>query len=145
MAIGAASATEDEAIHEKMYRIGQDAGIAFQIKDDIFDYQSKGLIGKPTGNDIKEKKITLPLLYVLNHSNASERKRILRLIKRKNKNAGVIKELIELVKEKGGLDYATQKMEEFKEKAVQGLMEFEENDARKSLIELMNYITTRKK
>ena len=66
-------------------------------------------------------------------------------IKRKNKNSGVIKELIELVKEKGGLEYATQKMEEFKEKAIQGLMEFEDNDARKSLIELMNYITTRKK
>ncbi|MCG6188281.1 polyprenyl synthetase family protein [Maribellus maritimus] len=145
MAIGAASASDDEEIHEKMYRIGQDAGIAFQIKDDIFDYQSKGLIGKPTGNDIKEKKITLPLLYVLNHSNSSERKRILRLIKRKNKNTAVIKELIELVKEKGGLDYATQKMEEFKDKAIQGLMEFEDNNARKSLIELMNYITTRKK
>jgi octaprenyl-diphosphate synthase len=145
MAIGAASVTDDEKILEKMYRIGQDAGIAFQIKDDIFDYQSKGLIGKPTGNDIREKKITLPLLYVLNHSGPSERKRILRLIKRKNKNSGVIKELIELVNEKGGLDYATKKMEEFKDKAIQGLMEFEDNEARKSLIELMNYITTRKK
>ena len=80
MAIGAASATDDEEIVEKMYRIGQDAGIAFQIKDDIFDYQAKGILGKPTGNDIKEKKITLPLLYVLNNAQKSERKRILRLI-----------------------------------------------------------------
>ncbi len=145
MAIGAASTTNDETIHEKMYRIGQDAGIAFQIKDDIFDYQAKGLIGKPTGNDIKEKKITLPLLYVLNNSNILERKRILRLIKRKNKNSEVVKELVELVKEKGGLEYASQKMKEFRDKAIQGLMEFEENEARNSLIELMNYITTRNK
>ncbi len=145
MAIGAASATDDEGILEKMYRIGQDAGIAFQIKDDIFDYQHKGLIGKPTGNDIKEQKITLPLLYVLEHSSPSERKRILRLIKRKNKDPKAIKGLIELVKEKGGLDYATKKMEEFKEKAIRGLMEFEDNEARTSLIELMDYIITRKK
>ena len=145
MAIGAASATDDEEIVEKMYRIGQDAGIAFQIKDDIFDYQEKGILGKPTGNDIKEKKITLPLLYVLNNSKASERKRILRLIKRKNKNSTVIKELIHLVTVKGGLEYAETKMNEFKEKAVNALMEFDNNEARTSLIQLMEYITTRKK
>lgn len=145
MAIGAASVTDDEEIHEKMYRIGQDVGIAFQIKDDIFDYQAKGLIGKPTGNDIKEKKITLPLLHVLKNSKSSERKRILGLIKRKNKNSAVVQELIELVTEKGGLEYATQKMNEFRDKAVDAIMEFEDGEARKSLIELMNYITTRKK
>lgn len=145
MAIGAASASDDEEIVERMYRIGQDAGIAFQIKDDIFDYQEKGLIGKPTGNDIKEKKITLPLLYVLKNSNSSERKRILRLIKRKNKNSEVVKELIQLVTEKGGLEYATVKMNEFKDRAINELMKFEECESRTSLIELMNYITTRKK
>ncbi len=145
MAIGAASVTDDEEILEKMYRIGQDAGIAFQIKDDIFDYQAKGIIGKPTGNDIKEKKITLPLLYVLKNSESAERKRILRLIKRKNKNSNVVRELIQLVAEKGGLEYATEKMNEFKEKAIKGIMQFEDNEARTSLIELMNYVTTRKK
>ena len=145
MAIGAASATSNKEVIEKMYSIGQDAGIAFQIKDDIFDYQAKGIIGKPTGNDIKEKKITLPLLYVLNNSNSSERKRILGLIKRKNKNASVVSELIKLVKEKGGLEYAEQKMNEFKDKAIAGLMEFEDNEARQSLIDLMEYISTRKK
>jgi len=128
-----------------MYRIGQDAGIAFQIKDDIFDYQTKGILGKPTGNDIKEKKITLPLLYVLNHAKAGERKRILRLIKRKHKNSAVVNELIKMVTEKGGLNYAEKKMLEFKERAVAGLMEFDDCEARTSLIELMNYITTRKK
>ncbi len=145
MAIGAASTTEDEAIVEKMYRIGQDAGIAFQIKDDIFDYQAKGILGKPTGNDIKEKKITLPLLYVLNNAKSSERKRVLRLIKRKNKNSEVVGELIQMVIEKGGLEYAETKMNEFKEKAIEGLKEFPDCEARDSLIELMNYISTRKK
>lgn len=145
MAVGSASVTDNKEIPGKMYRIGQDAGIAFQIKDDIFDYQRKGIIGKPTGNDIKEKKITLPLLYVLNNSGPAERKRILRLIKRKNKNSAVVGQLIQLVKEKGGLEYANKKMNEFKEKAINGLMEFPESEARKSLIELMNYITTRKK
>jgi len=144
MAIGAASVTGNGEIVEKMYRIGQDVGIAFQIKDDIFDYQAKGIIGKPTGNDIKEKKITLPLLYVLNNSESTERKRILSLIKHKNKNSAVVKELIKMVTEKGGLEYAEQKMNEFKEKAINGLKEFEDCEARRSLIELMDYITTRK-
>lgn len=145
MAIGAASATDNDEIVEKMYTIGQDAGIAFQIKDDIFDYQAKGILGKPTGNDIKEKKITLPLLYVLNKAKSMERKRILRLIKRKNKNSEVVNELIQMVTEKGGLEYAETKMNEFKEKAINGLKDFPKCEARESLIELMNYISTRKK
>lgn len=145
MAIGAASVTDDPEIPEKMYRIGQDAGIAFQIKDDIFDYQEKGIIGKPTGNDIKEKKITLPLLYILRNSDSSERKRILSLIKRKNDNKAVVDELIQLVGKNGGIEYATQKMNEFKEKAITALKEFPDGEARTSLIELMNYITTRDK
>jgi octaprenyl-diphosphate synthase len=145
MAIGAASVTDNPEIHRKMYSIGQDVGIAFQIKDDIFDYQEKGMLGKPTGNDIKEKKITLPLLYVLNNSGASERRRILGLIKRKNKNTAVVKELIQLVTAKGGLEYAAVKMNEFKNKAIEALMEFDDGEARDSLIELMGYITTRQK
>lgn len=144
MAIGAASTTNNEAIHNKMYQIGQDAGIAFQIKDDIFDYQAKGFTGKPNGNDIKEKKITLPLLYVLNNSPWIEKQRILSLIKHKSSNPPAVKELIQLVTEKGGLVYAAQKMNEFRDRAIGGLMEFEENPARNSLIELMKYITTRK-
>ncbi len=145
MAIGTASVSDDEGLAEKMYNIGLDVGIAFQIKDDIFDYQSKGLIGKPTGNDIKEKKITLPLLYVLKNSDARERRRILKLIKRKNKNSAVVKELIELVIEKGGIEYATKKMNEFRDKAIEGLNEFPKSPARESVIALVSYITTRKK
>ncbi len=145
MAIGAASVTDNGEIPEKMYTIGQDAGIAFQIKDDIFDYQEKGIIGKPTGNDIKEKKITLPLLYVIKNSDPAERRRILRLIKRKNNNKAVVEELIQLVSERGGIEYATEKMNQFKDKAINALLEFPDSEARTSLIELMNYITTRKK
>lgn len=145
MAIGTASVTENQETIEKMYRIGQDVGIAFQIKDDIFDYQAKGILGKPTGNDIKEKKITLPLLFVLNNSQPAERRRILGLIKKKNKNAAVVNELIQMVIQKGGLDYAAKKMTEFKDKAIAALMEFEDGEARTSLIELMEYITTRQK
>lgn len=145
MAIGASSVSDDPDLPEKMYKIGQDAGIAFQIKDDIFDYQTKGILGKPTGNDIKEKKITLPLLYVLNNAKSSERKRILRLIKRKNKNTEVVNELIQMVIDRGGLEYAETKMIEFKDKAVNALLQFEDCEARSSLIGLMEYITTRKK
>jgi octaprenyl-diphosphate synthase len=145
MAIGTASVIDEQETIEKMYRIGQDVGIAFQIKDDIFDYQAKGILGKPTGNDIKEKKITLPLLFVLNNSEPAERRRILGLIKKKNKNAAVVNELIQMVIQKGGLDYAAKKMIEFKDKAIAGLMEFEDGEARASLIDLMEYITTRQK
>jgi octaprenyl-diphosphate synthase len=145
MAIGAASVTKDDEIVEKMFSIGLDVGIAFQIKDDIFDYQSKGILGKPTGNDIKEKKITLPLLYVLNNCESGERSRILRLIKRKNKNQAKVKELVDLVVSRGGLEYAAQMMNEFREKAIAGIMEFPESESRTALIELVNYTTTRQK
>jgi len=145
MAIGAASVTKDDEIVEKMFRIGNDVGIAFQIKDDIFDYQSKGLLGKPTGNDIKEKKITLPLLFVLNNCESHERGRILSLIKRKNKNQAKVKELVDLVVSRGGLEYAAKLMNEFREKAIAGIMEFPESEARTALIELVNYTTTRQK
>lgn len=145
MAIGAASVTKDDEIVEKMFQIGLNVGIAFQIKDDIFDYQSKGLLGKPTGNDIKEKKITLPLLYVLNNCKSGERGRILSLIKRKNKNQAKVKELVDLVVSRGGLEYAAEMMNEFREKAISGIMEFPESESRTALIELVNYTTTRLK
>ena len=145
MAMGAASVTKDDEIVEKMFSIGLDVGIAFQIKDDIFDYQSKGILGKPTGNDIKEKKITLPLLYVLNNCESGERSRILRLIKRKNKNQAKVKELVDLVVSRGGLEYAAKMMNEFREKAIARIMEFPESESRTALIELVDYSTTRKK
>ncbi len=145
MAIGAASVTDDKAVREQMFEIGMDIGIAFQIKDDIFDYQSKGLLGKPTGNDIKEKKITLPLLYVLENSTPKEKRRILNEVKRKNKHTSKVQELIKLVVDRGGLDYAHEQMNLYKDKAISKIKELPESDARNSLVELVNYVTTRKK
>lgn len=145
MAMGAASVTGDDELVERMFQIGLDVGIAFQIKDDIFDYQSKGILGKPTGNDIKEKKITLPLLYVLEQSSTSERRKILGLVKKKNKNAAKVKELVDMVVSKGGLVYAEQRMNEFKTKAIDQILQLPDNESRTALIELVNYTTTRKK
>jgi octaprenyl-diphosphate synthase len=145
LAIGAASVTENEDIIEQMFEIGIHVGIAFQIKDDIFDYQAKGILGKPTGNDIKEKKITMPLLYVLSNSDEKERRRILREVKKKHKNTAKVQELVKLVVDRGGLDYATEQMNVYRDRAIQKIMEFPETEARASLIELVNYVTTRKK
>lgn len=145
MAIGAASVTDNEEVLEKLYRIGQDAGTAFQIKDDIFDYQEKGLIGKPTGNDIRERKVTLPLIYALKNSDGSDRQRILNLIGHKNIPPSKVRDLVDLVVSKGGIQYATGKMAEFRDKAIQGLRDFPENKARDSLIELMDYLIKRNK
>ncbi len=145
MAMGAASVTEDKDVIERMFEIGLDVGIAFQIKDDIFDYQAKGILGKPTGNDIKEKKITLPLLYVLSNSDDNERKRILREVKKKNKNTAKVQELVNLVVERGGLEYANEQMNYYRDRAISKINEFPESDSRNAMIELINYVTTRKK
>ncbi|WP_372775780.1 polyprenyl synthetase family protein [Mangrovibacterium sp.] len=145
LAIGAASVTNDKEIVERMFEIGIDVGIAFQIKDDIFDYQAKGILGKPTGNDIKEKKITMPLLYVLNQSDDKERRRILREVKRKNKNTAKVQELVKLVVDRGGLNYATEQMNIYRDRALTKIGEFPDTEARQSLIELVNYVTTRVK
>ncbi len=145
MALGASSVTGDQKIIEEMYEIGLDAGVVFQIKDDIFDYQPTGIMGKPSGNDIREKKITLPLLYVLNKTSAAEKKRILRLIKKGSNDQKIIDELIQLVRDQGGIDYAKQKMHEIKEKALKNLNKFPESDARTSLAELIEYLVSRKR
>jgi octaprenyl-diphosphate synthase len=145
MAVGVHSVTKDQALIEKMKEIGILAGLAFQIKDDIFDYQGKGIIGKPTGNDIKEKKITLPLIHVLNHSSSSEKHRIINIIEHKNNNMEKVTELIELVNQKGGLEYATKKMNYFSNEALKRLDEFPKNAASESLAELIVYTITRKK
>lgn len=145
LAVGAHSVKTDAATIARMREIGVLAGLAFQIRDDIFDYQDKGIIGKPTGNDIKEKKITLPLLYVLNNSSQSERRRIIRIVKRKNNRKEKVQELIELVRAKGGIEYATEKMNYYCNLAIKGLQEFPQNEASIALAELFEYSITRKK
>src|SRR5882672_4267960 len=108
-AAGAYSTTQDQLVAEKMRQFGEWVGIAFQIKDDLFDYGNES-IGKPTGNDIKEKKLTLPLIYTLNNCDKPLRKKIIYILKNENTNKQKIKFVIDMVKERGGIDYASKKM-----------------------------------
>jgi octaprenyl-diphosphate synthase len=128
-----------------MKQFGEYIGIAFQIKDDLFDYQEKGLIGKPTGNDIKEKKLTLPLIYALEASSITERRHIIRTINKNNKNSEKIKHVVDFVISKGGLEYATKLMYEYRNKAVEILSSYPDSDVKTSLIELVNYTIERNK
>ncbi len=145
MAVGAHSVCKDPVLIEKMKEIGILAGLAFQIRDDIFDFQPKGIIGKPIGNDIKDKKITLPLIHVLNHSGFNERRKMIRIVKRKNHRKDKVNHLIAMVTERGGVDYALERMKGFVHQAKEMLMEFPENEAREALLELIDFVVTRQK
>lgn len=145
-AAGAEAAKTSPENVEKMRLFGEYTGIAFQIKDDLFDYGSDGeSIGKPTGIDIKEKKMTLPLIYALNHAGWVEKKKVIYTIKYLNTNSKKVKEVIDFVVASGGLEYAQKSMVEYKNKALAILDEFEPNEANKSLRELVIYTTERKK
>jgi octaprenyl-diphosphate synthase len=128
---------------DKMREFGELLGLAFQIKDDLFDYTNNA-IGKPTGIDIKEQKMTLPLIFVLNNSNASDKKWIINIVKNHNKDPKKVKELIEHIKEKKGLEYATEKMLNYKEKALSILEKMPDNDYKSSLKLMTNYVIDRK-
>jgi octaprenyl-diphosphate synthase len=145
MAVGTHSVCRNTEVIERMHQVGILTGLAFQIRDDIFDYQSKGSIGKPIGNDIKEKKITLPLIHVLNNATKAERKQILHIVKRKHNRDDKVKELIDLVVEKGGVEFATAKMNEISNQAKEMLQSFPQSDAQQSLLALIDYVVTRKK
>ena len=116
-AAGAWSTTQDKTITEKMKIFGEKTGIAFQIKDDLFDYGNQD-IGKPTGNDIKEKKLTLPLIYTLNKVDKPTKRQIINIIKNENKNTSKVKEVIAIVQQTGGISYAEQKMNAYKLEAL---------------------------
>ena len=139
---GAWSTTNDEKILERMQLFGEKAGIAFQIKDDLFDYGNAD-IGKPTGNDLKEKKLTLPLIYTLNNIDSAERRKIIYIIKNQNRDPEKIKYVISKVVEAGGIKYASEKMNEYRDEALKILFEFPESDVRKGLEELVRYTTDR--
>ncbi len=143
-ACGSASSNADQGTVDKLHQFGEKIGIAFQIKDDLFDF---GLddVGKPLGNDIKEKKITLPLIYALHQVTASEKRRIINLVKNHNEDAQKVAEVIDFVRAEKGLDYAEGKMFDFQQKAFSLLDSFPENSARGSLEELVKYTTERKK
>ena len=140
--IAAVSVTKQKKIIESVSRIGENIGIAFQIKDDLFDY-GKRKIGKPRGIDIKEKKLTLPLIYTLNEVDKSKRKWLINSIKKHNKDKSRIKEIISLVKETGGLDYAIEKMKYFHKIALDDLNKLPDNEFKSSLTEMINYVIQR--
>src|ERR1700752_1506317 len=144
-ATGAASVTQDKQVIETMKQFGTLTGIAFQIKDDLFDFGDGSEIGKPTGIDIKEKKMTLPLIYALNQSSESEKRKIINIVKNHNENPKKVAEVVSFVFEKGGIQYAEKRMNEYKEKALEILNEFPESDAKNSMRELVIYTTNRKK
>ncbi len=142
-AAGAWSTTNDPDITEKMRLFGENAGMAFQIKDDLFDYSSDD-VGKPTGNDIKEKKLTLPLIYTLNNIDKEARRKIIFIIKNENKNKEKIKFVINKVVENGGIEYAIKKMNEFRKISIDVLNQFPDNPYRRGLENLVNFVTNRK-
>lgn len=141
---GASTVIKDEETLEKFYDFGLKIGIAFQIRDDLFDYGSVD-VGKPLGIDIKEKKMTLPLIYALDNAKRSERRHIIKLIKNHNEDKEKVAEVIEFVRNSGGLEYAQKAMYDYRDSAFEILDTFENNEARESLRALVNYVTERKK
>lgn len=144
-AMGAAAAKQDKETIDKLYLFGEKVGLAFQIKDDLFDFGLGEGIGKPVGIDIKEKKLTLPLIYALENTSKSERRRILNIVKNHNENPKKVKEVIDFVLQSGGIEYASKEMYRIKEEALAILHEFQDNEARQALEGLVVYTTERKK
>lgn len=142
-AAGAWSTTMDDAKTEQMRLFGEKAGIAFQIKDDLFDYGSAS-IGKPTGNDIKEKKLTLPLIYTLNNVDESKKKELIYLLKNDNRQKKNIQYIIEEVVKAGGIAYAEKTMFRYRDEAIALLHQFPKNEIRDGLESLVRYTTDRK-
>jgi len=143
-AMGAQSVQASEDTVETMRKFGELIGLAFQIKDDLFDYGDDH-IGKPTGIDIKEQKMTLPLIYALNNANEKEKRWIINSVKNHNKDRKRVKEVISFVKDSGGLDYAIETMKDFQQQALALLSQFPESTYKDSLILMVNYVIDRKK
>ncbi|GGK42606.1 MULTISPECIES: polyprenyl synthetase family protein [Flavobacteriaceae] len=142
--IGAASVGSTTEEVEKMRLFGELIGIAFQIKDDLFDY-TEAHIGKPTGIDIKEQKMTLPLIYTLNNCSEKDKKWLINSVKNHNKNKKRVKEVIAFVKENGGIEYTIAKMKEYQTKALAILNEYPDSPYKESLLIMVNYVIERKK
>jgi len=142
--LGAASVKPESQDVETMRKFGELIGLAFQIKDDLFDYGS-AKIGKPTGIDIKEQKMTLPLIYVLNNCSTKEKRWLINSIKNHNRDKKRVKEVIGFVKQQGGLDYAVNKMKAFQDEALQMLQSYTDSEYKSSLELMVNYVIERKK
>lgn len=142
--LGAASVKPNTNDVERMRKFGELIGMAFQIKDDLFDYGEEA-IGKPTGIDIKEQKMTLPLIHVLNNCSKKDQDWLINSIKKYNKDKKRVKEVIAFVKDHGGLEYAVAKMKQFQEEALLLLKDYPESEFKSSLILMVNYVIERKK
>ena len=143
--LGACSVVpEDKKTVESMRKFGELIGMAFQIKDDLFDYTDDA-IGKPTGIDIKEQKMTLPLIYALNNCTPKEKKWVINSVKNHNKDKKRVKEVIQFVKDKNGLAYAEQKMVQFQQEALSLIQDFPSSPYKDSLELMVNYVIERKK
>jgi octaprenyl-diphosphate synthase len=144
-ACGAAStgASDDEV--EKMWGFGEKVGLAFQIKDDLLDLGDGTRIGKPTGQDIREKKLTLPLIHTLNNSDSKTRRKLLRLVRKAPKDPSAVKEVMDAVIKGPGMEYARKKMLELRDEAVKMLDGFEESDSKTALINLLDFTIERNK
>ncbi|MFM2268572.1 MAG: hypothetical protein RL757_2013 [Bacteroidota bacterium] len=143
-AAGAASTTKDETVIEKLRLFGEKIGIAFQIRDDLFDYGSND-VGKPLGIDIKEKKMTLPLIYALNNANSSDRKAIINLVRNHSEKPEKVAQVISFVRKSGGLEYAEIAMQKYRDEAFEILNTFPDSEVKKSFAELVMYVTEREK
>ena len=141
--IGAASVGSNQETIQQMRKFGQYIGMAFQIKDDLFDYSDEK-IGKPTGIDIKEKKMTLPLIYTINNSSPQDRAWLINSIKKHNTNKKRVKEVIAFVKENGGIEYTIEKMHDYKSKALAILNNYPESEYKISLEKMIDYVVERK-
>jgi octaprenyl-diphosphate synthase len=144
-ACGARSVSEDPETIQLMKDLGENIGIAFQIRDDILDYEGTGITGKTVGNDIKEKKITLPLIYALEQSANSKKRHIINIVRNKKKTKAEINEVIGFVMDYGGLEYAELKMNQYRDKALAILDSYPDSEVKESLREFVNYTTSRKK
>jgi len=142
-AMGAQTVQDNVDLVEKMRLFGEYIGMAFQIKDDLFDY-GETAIGKPTGIDIKEQKMTLPLIHTLNTVSMPEKNWLIQSVKHHNRDKKRVKEIIKRVKAAGGLSYAEKKMEEYRQKALAILLEFPKDDYRDALELMVNYVISRK-
>ena len=144
-ACGAVTAKQDKETVERMRKFGELIGIAFQMKDDLFDYYNEDVIGKPTGIDIKEQKMTLPLIYTLRNCDRKQKKFIIQTLKNHNTNSDRVSKVLEIVKKSGGINYTVEKMKTFQEEALSLLKTFDDNESRKSLELLVNFVIERKK
>lgn len=143
-AAGAATTTDDKATVEKIKQFGEYIGISFQIKDDLFDFGDDD-VGKPLGIDIKEKKMTLPLIYALENSSWTQKRKIINIIKNHNTDKKKVQEVISFVRASGGIEYATEAMYEYRNRAFEILNTFPDSPSKTSLEELVMYVTERKK